>query len=139
MTLKGLASSVAAAALMAPATAMAVNYPPPTDPGKPGKRPTNTHTLNVCKHGKKCFRTIQKAVNAAHKGDTVNVGPGIYHEGVKISGRKKDWLRLIGNKAHPRKVVIDSKGVKGSAAQNGVMVNGSQNVEVAGLYARHYK
>lgn len=134
-----LAGALTGALLMVPATAMAVDYPPPTDPGKPGKRPTHTHTLKVCKHGKKCFHTIQKGVNAAHKGDTIKVGPGVYHEGVKIAGRNKDWLRLIGDKTHPRKVVIDSKGVKGAAAQNGVMINGSQNVEVAGFYARHYK
>ena len=135
----GLGSVVAIAVLTAPATAMAVDYPPPTDPGKPGKRPAHTHTLKVCKHGKGCFRTIQKAVNKASKGDTIKVSTGVYREGVKITGRKKDWLRLIGNKSKPRSVVIESKGLKGSAAQNGVMINGSQNVEVAGFYARHYK
>ena len=132
-------TGVAAAVLLAPATAMAVDYPPPSDPGKPGKRPAHTHTLKVCKHGKNCFKTIQKAVNAAHKGDTIKIAAGTYHEGVKINGQKKDWLRLVGNKAKPRTVVIDSKGVKGSAAQNGVLINGAANVEVTGIYARHYK
>jgi hypothetical protein len=139
MTGRALGTALAAAMLLAPATAMATDYPPPTDPGKPGKRPSHTHTLKVCKHGKKCFRTIQKAVNAAHKGDTIKVAAGTYHEGVKITGRKKDWLRLIGNKAKPRTVVIDSKGVKGSAAQNGVLINGAQDVEVSGFYAKRYK
>ena len=139
MRTRTIGAGEATAMLLVPATAMAVDYPPPTDPGKPGKRPAHTHTLKVCKHGKGCFKTIQKAVDKASKGDTIKVSAGVYREGVRITGRKKDWLRLIGNKAKPRTVVIESKGLKGSAAQNGVMINGSQNVEVAGLYARHYK
>jgi hypothetical protein len=125
--------------LLVPATAMAVTYPPPSDPGKPGKRPTHTHTLKVCKSGKHCFKTIQKAVNAAKKGDTVKIAAGTYHEGVKVTGQSKAWLRLIGNVGKPRTVVIDSKGLKGAAAQNGVLINGAPNVEVSGIYARNYK
>jgi hypothetical protein len=139
MRSKALGTSIAAAMLLAPATAMAIDYPPPSDPGKPGKRPTNTHTLKVCKKGKGCFKTIQKAVNAAKAGDTIKIAAGIYREGVKVTGRKKAYLRLIGNPAKPRTVVIESKGVKGAAAQNGVLINGAGNVEVSGIYARHYK
>jgi hypothetical protein len=139
MRIRALGTSLAAAMLLVPATAMAIDYPPPSDPGKPGKRPKHTHTLKVCKKGKKCFKTIQKAVNAAHKGDTVKIAAGTYHEGVKIKGSKKAYLRLVGNPGKPRSVIIDSKGVKGSAAQNGVLINGAPNVEVTGIYARHYK
>jgi hypothetical protein len=139
MRLRTIGAGVAAAMLLVPASAMAVTYPPPSDPGKPGKRPTNTHTLKVCKHGKKCFKTIQKAVNAAKKGDTIKVAAGTYHEGVKIAGQKKAYLRLIGNANKPRSVVIDSKGLKGAAAQNGVLINGTDFVEVSGIYARNYK
>lgn len=139
MRIRTIGASAAAAMLLLPATAMAVDYPPPTDPGKPGKRPSNTDTLKVCKKGKGCFKTIQKAVNAAHKGDTIKIAAGTYHEGVKIKGKKKAYLRLIGNPKKPRKVVIDSKGVKGSGAQNGVLIDSAANVEVSGIYAKNYK
>jgi hypothetical protein len=139
MRFRAFGTSLAAAMLLAPATAMAIDYPPPSDPGKPGKRPTKTHTLKVCKKGKCKFRTIQKAVNAAKRGDTIRIAKGVYHEGVRIKGRKKAYLRLVGNTKKPRTVVIDSKGVKGAAAQNGVLIDGASNVEVKGIYARHYK
>jgi hypothetical protein len=139
MRSRTIGAGVAAAMLLMPASAMAVTYPPPSDPGKPGKRPTNTHTLKVCKHGKHCFKTIQKAVNAAKKGDTIKVAAGTYREGVKIAGQKKAYLRLIGNAGKPRSVVIDSKGLNGAAAQNGVLINGTDFVEVSGIYARNYK
>jgi hypothetical protein len=139
MRIRPIGMGVAAAVLLAPATALAVNYPPPTDPGKPGKRPAHTHTLKVCKKGKGCFKTIQKAVNAAKKGDTVKIAAGTYREGVKIAGAKKAYLRLVGNPKKPRSVVIDSKGVKGSGGQNSVLIDGAPNVEVSGIYAKDYK
>ena len=139
MRLRTFGTSLGAALLLAPATAMAVDYPPPTDPGKPGKRPENTHTLKVCKHGKKCFKTIQKAINAAHRGDTIKVPAGTYRGGVTIKGHKKDFLRLVGDIHQPRRVVLNLKGSKGSRAQNGVFINGANNVEVSGFYAHHYK
>jgi hypothetical protein len=138
MRIRMMGTSLAAAALLLPASAMAVDYPPPSDPGSPPTRPIHTHTLKVCKK-KSCFKTIQKAVNKAKAGDTIKIAAGTYREGVKISGRKKAFLRLIGNPRKPRSVVIDSKGVKGAAAQNGVLINGANNVEVSGIYARHYK
>jgi hypothetical protein len=139
MRTRTFGASLAAALLLVPATAMAVDYPPPTDPGKPGKRPKHTHTVKVCKNGKHCFKSIQKAINAAHRGDTVKIAAGTYHGGVKIKGRKKDYLRLIGNRSNPRSVVIDMKGVKSSLAQNGVFIDSADNVEVSGIYAKNYK
>jgi hypothetical protein len=134
-----IGAGVAAAMLLVPATAMAVDYPPPTDPGKPGKRPSHTHTLKVCKKGKGCFKTIQKAIDKAKKGDTIKIAAGTYKGGVKISGQKKAYLRLIGNAKKPRSVVIDMKGAKGAKAQNGVLINAADNVEISGIYAKNYK
>src|SRR4051812_34737764 len=139
MRLRTFGTSLAAAMMLVPATAMAADYPAPTDPGKPGKRPSHTHTLKVCKHGKKCFKTIQKAVDKAHKGDTVKVAAGTYKAPVKISGGKKAYLRLIGNPAKPRSVVIDLKSQKGAKAQNAVLINSAPNVEVSGFYVKNYK
>jgi hypothetical protein len=139
MRIKTIGAGAAAAMLLVPAAAMAVDYPPPTDPGKPGKRPSHTHTLKVCKHGKGCFKTIQKAIDAAHKGDTIKVAAGTYKGGVKVAGQKKAYLRLIGNPKKPRSVVIDMKGSKGAKAQNGVLVNNADNVEISGFYAKNYK
>ncbi len=121
-------------ALLVPSAAMAVNYPPPSDPGGPSKRPSHTKTLHVCKHGKHCFKTIQKAVNKARPGDTIRIANGKYREGVKISGKKKAFLRLIGNRKNPHKVVIDA----GKKKQNAVFINGANNVTVSGMTAQRY-
>lgn len=139
MRIKTLGAGVATAMLLLPASAMAVDYPAPGDPGTTPKPPKHTRTLKVCKHGKGCSRTIQKAVNKARAGDTVKIAAGTYHEGVKIAGRKKAYLKLVGNPKKPRSVVIDSKGVKGAGAQNGVLINGADNVTVSGIYAKNYK
>src|SRR3954467_5163345 len=139
MKTKTIGAGLAAAMLLVPATAMAVDYLPPSDPGKPGKPPKNTKTLKVCKHGKKCFKTIQKAVNKAKKGDTIKVASGTYRAPVKISGKSKAYLRLVGDVHQPRRVVIDLKGAKGAKGQNGVLINSAPNVEVSGIYAKNYK
>ena len=141
MRIRTIGASAAALMLLVPASAMAVDYPPPSDPGKPGKRPSNTDTLKVCKKGKPkgCFKTIQKAVNAAHKGDTIKVPHGTYRQDVVIDGKKKAYLRLIGDPKKPRSVVIDLKGLKGSHNQNGVRINSAPNVEVSGFYVKNYK
>ena len=55
--------------------------------------------------------------------------------------RSRQALRrpeLIGN-VKRRAVVIDVKGLKAGAAQNGVFVNGADDVSVHGFHARNYK
>jgi hypothetical protein len=140
MSIRTAASAALACALLVPAGAAGAGYPGTHDPGSPGKRPKNTHTLKVCKtKHRHCYRTIQRAVKAAHRGDKIRVANGVYHEGVKISGRKKAFLRLIGNRRHPRRVRIDSRGVRGPRAQNGILVNGANQVTIDGFSARNYR
>ena len=129
--------AVTAAALLAPAGANAQTYPEPKDPGKvepKPKGPFETHT--VCRKKGRCdFRTIQAAVNAADAGDTIRVRNGVYKEAVKINGRKKRYLKLIGNPRKPTKVVLEGSGKK----QNGIFVNDADEVTVNGFKARHYR
>jgi plastocyanin len=123
-----------AVALLVPAAAMAADYPAPSNPGGPSKRPNNTKTLKVCKHGKGCIKTIQKAVNKAKAGDTIKVANGTYREGVKITGGKKAFLRIVGNAKKPQKVVVDA----GRKKQNSILINGANNVTLTGLTTRNY-
>src|SRR4051794_7604834 len=121
---------------------MAADYPAPSDPGKVQTKPKGPHhTLKVCAKGKKgkgCFKSIQKAINAAKPGDTVKVPNGTYKEGVKVTGPKKRYLKMVGNIADPSKVVLDGTGLKGAAASNGVIVNSADNVSIRGFTATHY-
>ncbi|MFL5826284.1 MAG: nitrous oxide reductase family maturation protein NosD [Thermoleophilaceae bacterium] len=120
-------------ALIGAAPAMAVNYPPPKNPGGVSKPPKGPHsTLRVGKSEK--YKTIQAAVNAAKAGDTIRVAHGTYKEGVKVAGSGKRYLKLIGDAKHPDKVVIEAK-----KAQNGVLINGADQVTVQGFQAQHYK
>jgi hypothetical protein len=133
-------ATIASLALAAPA--MAASYPPPSDPGKVQAKPKGPfHTLKVCAKGKKkkgCFKTIQKAVNKARPGDTVKVPHGTYKEGVQIKGAKKRYIKLIGDVAHPDKVVLEGKSLKGVAKANGVVINGANEVTIRGIQAQHY-
>jgi hypothetical protein len=128
---------VLAAALLVPAAAGAQDYPEPKDPGKVQPKPKGPHhTYTVCKKKGRCdFRSIQKAVNKARAGDTIRVRNGVYREAVTISGKKKRYLRLIGNPKKPRKVVLRAKG----NMQNGFFVSGADEVTVNGFMARGYK
>ncbi|HEU4658125.1 MAG TPA: right-handed parallel beta-helix repeat-containing protein [Capillimicrobium sp.] len=123
----------------APAQAQSNDYPEPSNPGKVQKPPKGKkRTLHVCKRG--CdFTSINAAVKQAKAGWTVKVGNGTYREGVQISGAGKRYLKLIGNVKHPEKVVLEGKGLKGIQAQNGVQVNGADQVTVRGFTAQHYK
>jgi hypothetical protein len=130
-------AALATAALLAPAGASAQTYPKPQEPAKVQPKPRGPHkTLTVCKRKHRCdFRTIQKAVDKARAGDTVRVRNGVYRESVKVSGQKKRYLRLIGNPAHPEKVLLRARG----AMQNGIFVNAANEVIVDGFMARDYK
>ncbi len=126
-----------AVALLAPTAAHAQTYPEPKEPGKveaKPKGPFKTHT--VCAKKNRCdFRTIQKAVNRARAGDTIRVRNGVYRESVRITGRGKRYLKLIGNPSNPEKVVLRARG----NMQNGVFVNDADEVTINGFLARGYK
>ena len=127
---------VLAFALLAPASAAAQTYPEPREPGKVAPkppRPYETHT--VCKKGRCDFRTIQAAVNAADAGDTIRVKRGVYREAVRVNGRGKRYLKLIGNPRRPGRVVLEGGGRK----QNGIAVNAADEVTVSGFKARNYR
>jgi hypothetical protein len=128
---------VAAAALLVPAAASAQTYPEPKDPGKVQSKPKGPHhTLTVCKKKGRCdFRSIQKAVNKAKAGDTIRVRNGVYREAVKISGKKKRYLKVIGNPRKPRKVLLRARG----NMQNAFFISGADEVTVNGFMARGYK
>jgi plastocyanin len=135
-----LPAAVLAAALLLPASASALDYPEPSQPGKVVAKPKGPHkTRTVCKRKSCDFRSIQKAVNASRAGDTVRVKRGTYHEGVKVKGARKSYLRIIGDIKHPKRVVLDGKGLKGSAAQNAIKVDGADKVTIRGFKARRYK
>jgi hypothetical protein len=127
----------AAVALIAPAAATAQTYPEPREPGKIApkpKGPFETHT--VCKKRNRCdFRSIQKAVDAADPGDKISVRRGVYREAVTISGRSKRYLRIVGDRRKPRRVVLDGRNRK----QNGFFVNGADEVTIDGFTARNYR
>ena len=132
-------AATALVALAAPAAAPAVDYPPPSNPKGAQKAPKGPfHTYRVCKKGKGCLKTIQAAVAKAKPGDTIKVADGTYREGVRIKGAAKRYLKLVGNPKDPSRVVLEGKGLKGSAALNGVFVNGADHVTVNGFHAQHY-
>jgi hypothetical protein len=124
-------------ALLAPAVAGAQSYPEPKEPGKVAPKPKGPHhTLTVCKKKGRCdYRTIQKAVDKARAGDTIRVRNGVYREAVQINGRKKRYLKLIGNPGHPRKVVLRARG----KMQNGIFVNDADQVTIDGFMATGYR
>jgi hypothetical protein len=124
--------------LAAPAAAQSPPvYPPPTKPKVQPKPKGPFHTLRVGRHAK--FKTISAAVRKAKAGDTIKVANGTYREGVIVHGKAKRYLRIIGNRAHPGKVVLEGKGLHGARAQNGVQVDGADQVTVQGMTAQHYK
>jgi hypothetical protein len=129
--------AVLAAVLLAPAAASAQTYPEPKEPGKVAPKPPRPYaTHTVCKKKNRCdFRSIQAAVNAADAGDTIKVRRGVYKEAVRINGRKKRYLKLIGDPRKPGRVVLDG----GKRKQNGIAVNDADEVTVSGFKARHYR
>ena len=139
-TLRTLLIAVVALALVVPAAAQAGNYPPAGNPGKGKKKRTGkAKTFTVCKQKKCKYKSINKAVAKAQGGDLIRVKKGTYREGVKVTGSAYDGLRIVGDTKNPANVVINSKGLKGAAAQNGVQVNNADDVTVSGLKTINYK
>ena len=54
---------------------------------------------------------------------------------MKVNGRKKRYLKLVGNAKHPEKVLLRARG----NMQSGVFVNAANEVTVEGCIARGYK
>lgn len=96
--------------------------------------------LVVCRRG--CpYSSIQKAVNAAKKNSTISIKPGTYVEGVILTGHAKDGIKLIGLGLTPKDVVLEGHGAKaadGNPAQNGVFVDGADNVTMKNMTAQNY-
>ncbi|WP_354700151.1 hypothetical protein DSM112329_00415 [Paraconexibacter sp. AEG42_29] len=96
--------------------------------------------LLVCRRG--CpYSTIQKAVDAAAKNATVKVKPGTYVEGVVLTGHAKDGISIVGLGTKPQEVVLEGKGAKradGNPAQNGIFVDGADNVTMRNMTAQNY-
>ena len=103
-------------------------------PQRSSRSSGSTHT--VCKKKNRCdFRSIQAAVNAADAGDTIKVRRGVYKEAVRINGRKKRYLKLIGDPRKPGRVVLDG----GKRKQNGIAVNDADEVTVSGRNTTHVR
>ncbi|MCW3012313.1 MAG: hypothetical protein JWO90_2717 [Solirubrobacterales bacterium] len=138
MTRTTTLAAVAAVALAAAPAAAAQDYPAPSKPsGATGKPKGPFKTLRVGKT--KQYKTIGAAVRAARAGDTIRVANGTYREGVQVKGSTKRYLKIIGNATDPRKVVLEGKGLKGIAAQNGIKVDGADQVTIRGFTAQHYR
>lgn len=134
MRLTRAIAAVGAAALLVPAVASAADYPPPSNPGKAKPRSGKAATLRVCKQRRCKYHKIQQAVNAARAGDRILVADGKYKEGVKVTGHRKDRIKLIGNVRKPKRTLINATG-----KQNGILVNSADGVTIDGLAARGYK
>ena len=138
---RAIAAAVATAVLLVPATASAQNdYPPPGDPGQgPTAGKGKAQKFKVCKQKGCRYKTISAALKQADGRDTIRVGRGTYREGLTITGKRYDGLKLIGNVKRPGRVVLNGKSLKSGAAQNAVFVNGSDGVSIRGFHARNYK
>jgi len=133
---RALVVGALAAGLLTPAVATAQDpsYPEPKDPGAVTPAPSGKgKTLRVCKRGCR-FTKIQAAVDKAKAGDTVKVKNGTYREAVRVRGAKKSYLKLVGNARAPAKGLLKGGGGK----QNGVLVDGADEVTVRGFKAKGY-
>jgi plastocyanin len=145
-----LAGSLAAATVIAGLTTFAgaagaaATYPASDNPQPPPAAPANssTKTLHVCSPSgsktKHCYTTIQKAVNAATAGDTIAVPPGTYRAPVTINGASKDYLKLVGSPKKPTATVINLSGLPVADRQDGIEINGADDVTLSGFATYHY-
>jgi hypothetical protein len=135
-------AALAALALPAVAPAQQVQYPPPSSQKVQAAPKGPSKTRWVCaKKGKKrkgCLRTIQAAVNKARAGDTVRIPNGTYREAVKVNGAGKRYLRIVGNRRNPARVVVDGARLPISKRTNGFAVNGADRVTIAGIQAQNF-
>jgi hypothetical protein len=132
--------AVLGAALLAPAAASAggQDYPPPGRPEGRERCPSaDGRTLRVGPRQR--YRRIQQAVNAARPGDRIRIANGTYREGVRIVGSRRRCIQLVGNPDDPQRVVLDGRRLRGSAAQNGIIVNNADNVVIRGIKAQNYR
>ena len=80
-------------------------------------------TLKVCKsqEAKRCFPTIQTAVNAAKPATRSRSPTAPTARASRSSAPAKRYIKLDRQRrSDPTKVVLEGKGLKGAAAQNGV-------------------
>jgi parallel beta-helix repeat protein len=81
-------------------------------------------------HGQPAFTTIQRAVIAARPGDTINVGPGTYHENVVIN----ESLALLGAEAGVNPITgLRTNPAKESTIDGSIQINSATNVAVDGF------
>ncbi|MTD45155.1 hypothetical protein GKE82_12845 [Conexibacter sp. W3-3-2] len=130
---------VAAATAAGPTASSAATKKPAKKKATKKKATKKVTNFTVCRRG--CpFSSIQKAVDAAPAGATVKIKPGTYTEGVDVKDTK-DNLKIIGLGTKPEEVVLEGKGAKrpdGNPAQNGIFVDGADNVEMRNMTAQNF-
>ncbi len=132
-------TTLVAALSISPVANAASGYPAPKNPLTPSSAPKGPFkTRTVCKKG--CaFSSIQKAVNASKAGDTIKVKPGTYRERVVVKGPSKRYLKIIGDPKKPGSVILSGKNsTPRTLPNNGISVNGADNVTINGLAAYDY-
>lgn len=94
-----------------------------------GGSPTNPRTIVVALDGSGDFTSIQQAVDAAAKGDTVFLKPGRYEQDITI--HSKDHLRLIG--AGQDKVTLVGREDLVGVLHVGKWPYGASNIEISDM------
>lgn len=127
----------ATAATSAHATATAHAKKKPAKKKKRKKKKAKATALVVCASGCK-YATLQQAVDAAAPKATITVRPGKYVGGATVKGHRKDGLVIQGGGTTPRETVLEGKGASGIPAQNGILVDGADNVTMRNLDAENF-
>lgn len=104
---------------------------------KKAVRKSSSRKLTVCHKGCR-YATLQQAVAAAPAKATITVRPGRYVGGAVVKGHKYDGLVIQGGGITPRQTVLTGKGATGVPAQNGVLIEGADNVVVRNIQADHF-